>query len=149
MTQRIDTFLYDSKNWTFFDMTQKIELFLIWIWLKELNSFWKCDSKSWFFFQKYDSKNCNFFSKLWLKELNLLKIWLTELNFFSWLKELNPFSFWVWLKELNLFLNDSKIEPFFSNTTQRIEPSSDTTQRIEPFSGTTQRIEPFFILSKI
>ena len=80
MTQRIE---YDSKDWTFFNMTQRIELcliqriepffffelrlteytFLIYLtemWLKELN-FFDCDSKNWIF---NDPKNWTCFSIL-------------------------------------------------------------------------------------
>ena len=61
MTQRIEplNFLYDAKIWTLFqNITQRIYFSeketkiwtFWWIWLKELNSFWKCDSKNWTLF---------------------------------------------------------------------------------------------------
>ena len=95
-----ETFEYDSKNWTFFNITPIIEPWKIqridFFQLQELNFFWKTWRKEFF---RYD-----FFSKK-IKELNPFS-WL-------WLKELNPFS-WLWLK---------RIEPFFLIVTQRIEPS--------------------------
>ena len=110
MTERIDFFQYDSKNW-FLTMIQRIQC------LKK-----NIDTKTWAFFLNYDAKNWTF--PTWLKELNLLSnslnqrfalcfffnltqrveilsIWLKELNFFKW-----------WLKELN-FLMTERIERFF------------------------------------
>ena len=53
--QRIELlFLHDSKNWIFFNMTQRIEFFTTW--LKELNLFFF--SKT----QKNESMNWNFLS---------------------------------------------------------------------------------------
>ena len=43
------TFSYDSKNWTFFDMTRRIE------------PFFQYDSKNWAFSQKYHSKIIDLF----------------------------------------------------------------------------------------
>ena len=139
VTQRVEPFSwYDSKNWTFFSVTQRIVFFKR---LTELISFVKYDSKNWTFFecdsknwiQKHDSKNWNFYEYdaknwtlfwIWLKELSLFSVWLKELNFFSiWLKKMSPLIkvcfkkliiSKIWLKELNLF--------FFLNTTHRIEP---------------------------
>ena len=85
---------YDSKNWTFFDLTQRIEPSVL------------HDSKNWtfftrgiyFFFFKFGSKNWffqNFTSNYW------------------------PF-FWIWLTELNLFSNMThRIEPFLKILTHR------------------------------
>ena len=65
MTQRIDPFLYDSKNWTLFCMTQRIEPFFVW--LKELNPF------------LYDAKNWTLLLWIWRRELNLL-FWFAAKN---------------------------------------------------------------------
>ena len=128
-------FLHDSKNWTFFRMTQRF----CWKRLKESNFFFEYDPKNrTSFYRKYvlrivfqyDSHNWTYFSAL-LKEWNIW-VWLKELNFlwydshnwtlknsknwFSQLQELN--FFWkTWLKEfftlflilrnaLNFFLGD-------------------------------------------
>ena len=96
-TQRIELFIYhDSQNWTFFNLTHRIQPF---------------------FSTRVISTNWTF--SVWLMELNLL-----FMNLFSiWLKEMNSFQYdskkWtrfnmtqrtelvsIWLKELNLFLNE-------------------------------------------
>ena len=59
------TFSYDSKKWTFFEMTQRIKPF--WMWLKELNFFYKKWVQEWIF-------------RMWLKELKFSNMTLTELN---------------------------------------------------------------------
>ena len=151
------------------------------IWLKELKSFFQYDAKNWTFLVfQYDSKNWTFFKML--MELNLSSIWITflhdsqwtlswsirvkEWNFFTKkrLKVLNLFEtwtpFWIWLKELNFFLHwTQRIELFFNNMTQRIEPFCVWVQnwmiskkihpkkmyeRIEPFRNMTHRIEFFW-----
>ena len=123
MTQRIEPFLYDLKNWTF-----------LWIWRRELNlllmrrkelNFFFFASKNWTFFLLYRKYLSSFFWKnkltqrielfflIWLKELKSKKNCLKESNFF-------------WLIELNLF--------FFQKTMiQRIELCVKKTQRIEIF----------------
>ena len=99
-----ELFLYDSKNfsfwkknalknWTFFYMTQRMNLFV------------------------HESKNWTFFWT-WLKDLSLLfflkKNDLQELNpFFNMTQRIEP-SFSTWLKELNLlFYMTQRIEPSF------------------------------------
>ena len=52
------TFSYDSKNWTFFDMTRRIEPF--WMWLKELKF-------------STENKSKNGFFRMWLKELKFFE----------------------------------------------------------------------------
>ena len=113
-------FQHDSKNWTFFNMTRRIEHF--WMRLEELNTF-ECDSKELNFFFQYDSKNWfltmiqrivffnmtqriepflhdsknwTFFRTVWIKGLNLLlEICLKELNFFFfWKKHDSKIFFW-------------------------------------------------------
>ena len=144
------TFSYDSKNWTFFDMTRRIE------------PFFECDSKNCNFLQKVspridfserDSKNWIFFnmtqrieidSKHWTAFFNMThriehlfsRIWRTELNIFSR----------IWRTELNISsLLEYDSQKFFLNMTHRTEHLFlQMTQRIEPFFNITQRIEPFF-----
>ena len=93
MTQRIylkniflkdlNPFLFDSKNWPFSNMTQRIEPFffeydaknwtlLLRIWRKELNPF----------FFEHDAKNCTLFLWIWAKNWAFFYIWLKELNLF-------------------------------------------------------------------
>ena len=128
------SFEYDSKNWNFSDMTQRIETFLRW--LIELN-FFLHESKNWTFFCNMTQRNEPSFAT-WLEQLNLLfyitqliepSFWKTTIQrielLFIRLKELNLF--WIWRKELNLF---------FANMTQRIELFlffSNMTQRIDLF----------------
>ena len=186
--KELNFFEYDSKNWTLFlddskkwtlffllNMTQRIEqiflnmrqriepFFFPWIWRKELNSFFECDSKSWIFFER-DSKNLFifFFEKMRLWEMNLFQydsknwIWLKWLNFYfpNMTQRIEP-SFSIWLKELNPFLNKThRIEPFFLNMIHRIEPSFQkwlkklnflSEKELNPFlENMTQRFEPLF-----
>ena len=107
MTQRIELFFwYDSKNWTHFsDMTQRIELFLLfqydstnWTllkWTQRIGIFWMTLRTELFSYVR--SKNCRLCSWTLLEELNPVNmtqkkaiywIWLNELNFVIWLKEL-------------------------------------------------------------
>ena len=125
-------FLHDSMNWTFFNLTRRVESFQIWLknlnlrlsmtqrsepfwtWLKEVNFFEHYSENGTLFsrrrkelnlFSKYDSKNWNFF--LW--------IWLKELNFFFWYdskkwnlkKDSKSWTcfFLIWLTELNLLFS--------------------------------------------
>ena len=167
MTQRIGLLFHDSKNWTFFCTTQRIELFSVS--LKEVN-FSPIDSKKWTLLN-YHSKNWIFFhdSKNW-----------TTLLFWTWLKDvfLKMTHFWlrtillIWSLELNLFFFfNSKDWPFSkfypkdwtlliwpkgffliwlkeSNTFFEYDSKNWTlfqkkSQTIELFKM-TQRIEPFF-----
>ena len=114
MSQWIEPFLNDAKNWTSFisNMTQRIEFFLKW--LKVLNFF--------------------FFLKMWLKRIELCKYdsenW--TFPFFNTTHRIKDWCFfffqfdsknWIWFKALNpLFQFDSKNWTFFSNMTHRIEP---------------------------
>ena len=122
------TFSYDSKKWTFFDMTQRIKLFCMW--LKELKFLYKKWVQEWIF-------------RMWLKELKFFNMtqrieidshnWtslfsnMTHRFFFSdsqifliWLTELNTF-FSKWLIELNIFFSKWLKGLIFSKVTQRIE----------------------------
>ena len=132
MTQKNCTFLfleYDTKNWIFFYMIQRIEPFFS----KGSKKFTYHDSKNWTFFTWL--KELNLFLnmtqriepcfKRWLKELNFKKL-IQRINFFFWrndwknwtflinttlkirLKKLNFFS--IWLKD---FENDSKNRTHF------------------------------------
>ena len=135
----------------FLVITQKIELFLLKIWLKELN----------LFFSQFDSKNCSFFffhdSNTWT-----FFTWLKELNFL-FLRDSNTWTFfWIYFsKKWTLFFSGLKVFSskknsqnsfFFESDPQNwflwIEPFNflNMTQRIEPFNflNMTQRFEPFF-----
>ena len=72
MTKELDSYFLNMTQWieqlNFFNMTQRIGPFVL-IWRKELDPFFKYDSKKWTFF----------------------KIWLTKLNFWIWPTELNLF----------------------------------------------------------
>ena len=112
MTQRIEHFC--SK------MTQRIELFLIW--LKELNPFFNTTRRIEPFFLQYDAENWSFLF------LNMTQ--RIEPFFLNMTQRIEPFFSWIWLKELNFFY-DCKL--FEEKMSQRIEPFS-VTQRIEFFS---------------
>ena len=75
--KELNFFEFDSKNWTFLSLTQRIELFF----------FQKYDSQNWNFFFEYDAKNWTLFENSFdisqRFELILL-IWLKELNSFFW-----------------------------------------------------------------
>ena len=120
------TFEYDSKSWTFFDMTPIIEP-----WKIQRTDF--PNSKNWTF-EKHDSNfsDMSFFEKIQRIEPFFSNI-TQSIESFSrrWLKELNPSykthrleNFFTWLKDFNLL-----------NMTQGIEPLLYMTQRIEPFWG--------------
>ena len=99
------TFSYDSKKWTFFDMTQRIKLFCMWLkelkflykkwvqewifrmWLKELKFFnmtqrIEIDAQNWTsLFTNMTHRIEHLFSRIWRTELNIFsRIWRTELN---------------------------------------------------------------------
>ena len=132
VTELKPSFHDDSMNWTFLNMTQRIELFLKYdsknwnlfeIWLKESNSRWNITHRIEPFFSK---------KKTWPKELNLffqfatqrieplfLKLRLEELNFFK--KK--------WLEELSILLKyDSKNWTLW-NMTHSIESFEDSRNR--------------------
>ena len=156
---------YESKNWNFFNMTHRIEIFCFWIWLTELNLFsqWLKEFNS--FFLGYDSRIELFF---WygLKELNsFLKKKKTmtqriEPIFNTTRSIIDLYEQKLWLKEFNLFVFFQK-----KNITQRIEPFffehdsrncsffgydwkifQNMTLRTEPFffSNVTQKLNCFF-----
>ena len=132
MTQRIELFIKDTKNWTslyepLLNMTQRVEVFF------------QDDAKNWTFLVfQYDSKNWTFFFKnvqgieplfymnyffTWL-ELNSLLINTTQrVEFFTKNDSKCWTPFWIWLKELNLFcIGLKELNFFFNHMTQRIEP---------------------------
>ena len=98
------TFLHDSMNWTFFNLTRRVESFQIW--LKELD----------------------FFFWIWLKNLNL-RLSMTQRSdpFWTWLKEVNFFEHYS--ENRTLFLRRRKELNLFLNLTQRI----DFSQNLKPF----------------
>ena len=149
---------YDSKNWTFFDLTQRFYLFSLtprielffWLGLTELDPF------SW----------------IWLRELKFSWFFscLQELNFFQkWRRELDPFSLNLTQRIEPFSDMTQRVGPFFLNMTWRIQPfvyhdskelnlsfvkiwfkylnlRLSMTQRSEPsFMNFTQRIELFFV----
>ena len=102
--EELNIFWYDSKNWTFLNVTQRSEIFYR---KCPRMDFLECDSKNWNFLNmtqrfEIDSKHWTSFS-IWLKELNLLlandsKTWTL---FFKCLKELNlSWKRKRWLEEL-------------------------------------------------
>ena len=147
-------------------MTQRIERFLK-IWLKELNTFWK-----------HDSKNSTSFMNLTLfptclKELNFCFLKNQRIDFFNmtqrtdFSQRLKEFIVWkkkkrCWRKELNPYLYNSKIwtlfqkwrkeSIFLSNNqkkTLRIELSLfNMTLRVEQLFNVSLRIEPLFNLAQ-
>ena len=142
MTERIELFSLWLKEWN---------LLFFWIWRKELNSFlFECDSKNWTFFFEWDQKIWTFSEKNlthrnWDLLFNMthrnwepfLKLWLKELNLFLFKK--------IWPKEWNSFSkNDSKNWIFFWNMTHTIEPLV-----MNLFFNMTQRIELFCFLDLI
>ena len=124
MTQRIEHL--------FSKMTQRIQLFLIW--LKELNPFFNTTRRIEPFFLQYDAENWSFCSWIWRRELNLLFLNMTQrIEPFFLEYDSKSWTFFMtvsflkkkWVKELNLFQYDSKnwISYYaFFNTTHRIEP---------------------------
>ena len=125
MIQRIELFLFHSKNWIFsvrltelnlfsLNMTKELDSYFLNMtqWIEQLNFFnmtqrigpfvriWRKELDTSF---KYDSKKWTF-----------VKIWLTKLNFF----EFDPQN-WTFFFEY-----DSQNWIFFFNMTERIEPLS-------------------------
>ena len=126
MTQRIEFFEYDSKNWTFFfsKTTHRIEPF---------------------FFFEYDSQNWTLFLWMWPKNWTLIS-WIRR-------KELNRLIFAYDSKNWNNFWMTQRMEllymtqrmELFLNMTYRIdffEKKKTMPQRNELFFDITQRIEP-------
>ena len=120
------TFEYDSKSWTFFDMTPIIEP-----WKIQRTDF--PNSKNWTSFEKHDWKNFSPFFLILRNALNFFlgddsKNWtlLTRLKdlriFFFMTQRLQPFEHdsMNWASSLH----DSKNWTFFGNLTQWIEPSA-------------------------
>ena len=71
ITQRIGFFIRLKELNFLMNMTQRTKLFLK-VWLKELNSFWKCDSKNWTLFGSMPQR-IELFLEVCLKELNSFK----------------------------------------------------------------------------
>ena len=79
ITQVVDLFQNDSKNWTLFRQYDSKNC-----------PFFQYDSKNWTLFNQYDSKNCLLFS-IWFKELNSLNM-TQRIELFYVSKEFNlPF----------------------------------------------------------
>ena len=142
----------------FLDITQRIEFFLLNIWLKELN-----------FFSQFDSKNCSFFffmiqilgpfshqriepsslrdsntwtflkifdSKKWTLFFRTQSFFINKKNSQNWIFESDPQNWYIfWIEPFNFLNMTQRIEPFnFLNMTQRFEPFfQNITQRIELF----------------
>ena len=131
-------FEYDSMDWTFFNVIQRIELLT-----QRIVPFWKFDSKNWTIFFTIWLTELNLFFYMaqriepflflnitlriepdlcfkkkkqlelisFSKRMDLFFTWHEELNLFFWnvTQRIEPFFFWLWLKELNCFFNyDSK-----------------------------------------
>ena len=170
MTQIIEPFLHDSKNWTFFRT----------VWIKDLNFVFSTWLKSWIFvimtqknwisFLKFESQNWTLFDKMTRRIVTffqydsknwtfpILKSMTQRINLlFTWLKELSLLFFWknfdcpevnllkILTQRISPFSLIQRVDFFFfeKNWTQRIETFCDMTQKIEFFLNTTQRIELF------
>ena len=138
------TFSYDSKKWTFFEMTQRIKPF--WMWLKELNFFYKKWVQEWIF-------------RMWLKELKFSNMTLTEFNisfleydaqnwtflFSNMTHRIEHFFSRIWRTELNISFLEYDAQNWtslFSNMTHRIEHLiSSRIWLTEFFLNMTHRIE--------
>ena len=114
----------NSQNWIFCesDPTEliffcELNRLISWIWRKELNrfNFLEYDAKIWTLFQNITQRIVFFL--IWLKELNFL---MNMTQRFFWGKK------FVTQKNRNFFFYDSRIEPFFQQTTQ----STDFFQKI-------------------
>ena len=131
MTHSIELIVqFNSKNWTFFNMTERIELFSIL--LKDLTLLvFQHDSQYWtLFFSKWLIEIEPFFStwlteiepyfSTWLKELNPFFLNTTQtIDFFNLTQELNPF--WICLNEFNFFPIWFKLLSLIFKLTQRID----------------------------
>ena len=127
-----------------------------------MNSFFECDSKS-FFKKKKMTLSTETFLKIWL-----ISNWLTDFFFFSKKYELFWFFemihiiellldtthriqlFFIRLKELNPFFSHMtlRIHHFFENTSHRNQSFTDMTHKMKPFVfKMTQRIEPLSFLN--
>ena len=118
-------------------MTQRKWIFFCWMWHKELDFFFECDS-FFLFFKKYESKNWTFVWKIWLTEWSLsfqydTKNWI----FLNITQRIEPFSKY-----------DSKNWIFFSrgpvNVTQRIEPFFPYDSKNWLFGKRVKDLNPFF-----
>ena len=145
------------KRLKFFNMTQRIEFFSIW--LKELNFLF--DSKNWTFFLIV-TQNFNFLKMTRRIEPSFL-IWLIELNPLCEYDSRRELFFSICLQELNLFSKNftPRIEfckkydtknwtlssSFWRNLTQRLDLFETLTME-RFFKNMTLRIELFFELWK-
>ena len=132
LTQRSELSPTDSKKWTFLfdkigpkglifsDMTQRTEHFF-----------------------EYDSKNWTLFLT-WVKELNFSLQVTQRSELLIWQNMTQRFDFfWYDSKNRTLLNVTQRIEPFFINMIQRIEPSSQKDSKNWFFSQFFQRFEPF------
>ena len=136
MTQRFVFFWLKELN--FFYMTQRIELFSVWI--EELNLVVEYDSKNRTFFE-CDSKNWTLF-KIWLKELNFLKNVSKNWTFFrydskNWTLLLQKKR----LIELNMTQKDWTL---LKDMSQRIVPLKYESQNCPLFSTWLKELSPFW-----
>ena len=124
----------NSKNWTFFFITPRIELFSLnltqrfepffWIWRKALNMTQRIEPLF-----EYDSKN-----------------WI---SFWVWFKESNFFFEYDSMNRTHFFECDSKIEILVEKIVKKFKMFFYMSRRIRPaFFNMTQRIEPFSIWLK-
>ena len=103
MTQKIEVFSYDSKNWTHFSICLN-EVNPFDRWLAELNLFCMWHKELIIF--RYDSKNWTFSSEKRLREWNSKKKSKNWTSFYEPLFNMTQrigFRLWIWRKELNLF----------------------------------------------
>ena len=114
------------------------------IWRKELDPFFKYDSKKWtffktwltelnfFFFFEFDSQNWTL--SCWIR-LNKLNLFFTDSKTWHFFNVIQRVFFKTWLYALNPFLNfDSRIRLLKNYDSQNGTLLFNLTQRIEPFS---------------
>ena len=172
----LNLFLNDSKNWTYFWMTQRIELIFEWLkelnflkWLKELNFFqfrltemnpffFEYDQRIGLFILEFDAKNWTFCFLSMTQRIEPLNYLNTtqrvQLFFFEY--EFNLF-FWIWRKELNSFswVWRKDLDPF-QIWRKELDPFSNLKERnvfffeiwLKEFFCMSPRMEIFFVRVK-
>ena len=98
--KELNFFFHDSKNWTFWNVSQRIEPFLIL--LKELNTLMWSKELNTSFWMWLKELNPTFW--MWLKELNIFLLNVTQRFFLKNMSQgIEPFFLWIWLKKIEHF----------------------------------------------
>ena len=166
------TFSYDSKKWTFFDMTQRIKLFCMWLkelkflykkwvqewifrmWLKELKFFnmtqrIEIDAQNWTsLFSNMTHRIEHLFSRIWRTELNISFLEYDAQNWTSLFSNMthrieHPISSRIWLTEFFLIWL-TELNSFFSKWLIELNIFFSKWLKGLIFSKVTQRIELIF-----